>query len=174
MFDSTRRGFLKATSFLLGSTTVVGGSTIQLLTEPKTDFSEFPAQKDWIEDRGSFYLVRVPESKTLRNERFDKPTIFILRNDSLVEGVQIKGFANVLLNGASTFRDTLVDASLHGVEARSRAVLLVHGDYNSKSPNLFERLHVVGPVLNPARYGIEFTSPTHGENANLTLNSIAF
>jgi hypothetical protein len=50
---------------------------------------------DWIEDKGDYCIVRVPDFKTFAHEAISKPVIFILGEQAIVRAVDVEGFANI-------------------------------------------------------------------------------
>jgi len=51
--------------------------------------------RDWIEDRGDFFIVRVPDYKTFARETLNKPTIILMGERSTVRDVEIQGCTNI-------------------------------------------------------------------------------
>ena len=105
---TNKRGFLKLASALVGGLMVT-----KLSAAPIIDFTK-KVSHDWVEDRGDFYIVRVPDYKTFSNEVLDKPTVFLLGDQTTVRGVSIDGYANVYSkNGYIRIVESRFDCSLH-------------------------------------------------------------
>ena len=83
--NETRRGFLKIGAAILGSIGIVRYS------EP---LIEIARSHKWIEDKGDFVIVRVPDFKSFANETINKPAIFIMGQESTVKNLEVLGFAN--------------------------------------------------------------------------------
>lgn len=111
-----RRTFLKVAS------ATVGVMVIHKYAEP----FEVLKENDWVTDRGDFYIVRVPDFKTFKNELLDKPTIFILGQEAIVYGCQIIGFANIAAPKGGLFSDSVVDTSRMEVP-RIRSIVEIGG-----------------------------------------------
>jgi hypothetical protein len=82
-----RRGFLKLGAVLIGAL------TLTKYAEPLVDVAD--TNHDWIEDRGDYLIVRVPDFKTFANEMISKPVIFILGEQAIIRAVEVEGFANI-------------------------------------------------------------------------------
>ena len=97
-------------SFLKTGTTLVGGVLLTKYIEPIVPIAELK-KHEWIEDKGDFYIVRVPDSKTFANEMLDKPTIFLLGHYTVVKDIVVNGCVNVVAKGESLIHDCNIDAS---------------------------------------------------------------
>jgi hypothetical protein len=87
---STRRTFLK----LAGA--AVGALALTRYAEPLALVSDVrPKYADWIEDRGDFYIVRVPDFQSFARERLKKPTILLLGENATVADIQVDAFVNI-------------------------------------------------------------------------------
>lgn len=82
-----RRGFLKLAA------AVIGGMAVTKYAEPLIQVAG--AHHDWIEDKGDYCIIRVPDFKTFANEIIAKPVIFIMGEQAIVRSVDVGGFANV-------------------------------------------------------------------------------
>ena len=112
-----RRGFLKVLGAIAASTGIIHYAEAKVL---------MPEQGSWIEDKGDYYIVRIPDGKTFARETLDKPTIFGFGRDSSMREVTVNGFSNLYLqSGASTY-DCAFDARGYSIEGRT-AALEVYG-----------------------------------------------
>jgi len=103
-----RRTFLKASAGVaLAAAAMSKGLT--LLDEPELLIAD--SHKDWIEDKGDFYIVRVPDYKTFARETLDKPTILLLGENSTAKDLDIDGYLNVEIGNYSHFLDSRIDSS---------------------------------------------------------------
>lgn len=82
-----RRGFLK-----LGAA-LIGALTLAKYAEPVVALAD--THHDWIEDKGDYCIVRVPDFRTFAHEAISKPVIFILGEQATVRAVEVEGFANI-------------------------------------------------------------------------------
>jgi hypothetical protein len=117
MIDATRRGFLK-----IGAA-IVGGIAISRYAEPVIKIEQ---SHDWIEDRGDFVIVRVPDFKSFAKETIDKPAIFILGEKSVIDTVAVAGFANIYAPKGGLVIGSQFDASKMATELE-RSVLNIKG-----------------------------------------------
>lgn len=81
-----RRGFLKTASIL------VGGVMLPVYSEP---LLQALPHHDWVQDKGDYYIVNVPERKVFKGESLDKPTIFLCGAGSSVLNTSVNGFVNM-------------------------------------------------------------------------------
>lgn len=111
-----RRTFLK----LAGAVSALG------LVRYEEPLQAIPNERvgDWIEDRGDFYIVRVPRWKSFANEFLHKPTIFLLEEGSLISHIGVLGFVNLQSPHGATAIDLAIDASRCSVR-RKRPILEV-------------------------------------------------
>lgn len=100
--NATRRGFLK-----LG-TAVIGGMAITRYAEPIIQLAD---RLEWVEDKGDYCIIRVPDFKTFANESITKPAIFILGELAIVRSVRVEGFANIYAPKGGRVMDSLFDSS---------------------------------------------------------------
>lgn len=97
-------------SFLRIGAAAAGVLMLPVYAEPEgNEPIEESAQKNWVDDRGSFYLVRVPDEKTFSREMFDKPTIFLLGVNARVSQCAVFGHTNILMKSGSQFVESEVD-----------------------------------------------------------------
>jgi len=127
-----RRGFLQIATML------IGGVAIGKFIEPEIAIAK--THKDWIEDRGGFYIVRVPDFKTFSRERLDKPTIFLLGDESEVSYVDVTGYANFDIPKTGIIHSCSFDGSKMHVDGRDSVVILNAG---RQMPPLYN-LSIVG------------------------------
>lgn len=100
---STRRAFLRA----LGAAAAAIGIT--RYAEPELLIPD--VHHDWIEDRGDFYVVRVPDFKTFANETLNKPTIFLLGQESTMKYVEVNSYANIAMGLGASVLSSRFDSS---------------------------------------------------------------
>lgn len=117
MIQAARRGFLK-----LG-TAIVGSLAIIHYAEPIIKLTK---HHQWVEDKGDFLIVRVPDFKSFANETLNKPTVFLMGERSTVRGVDLKGFANIYAPNGAAIKDSVFDASSMST-ASNRSVIELHG-----------------------------------------------
>lgn len=84
----------------------------------------------WIEDRGDFLIVRVPDGKTLAREVFSKPAIVWLGACSILRDVECQSFVNFAAKPGSLVQHVSVDCSRVATD-RQRAAVLVRGNGGS-------------------------------------------
>lgn len=117
--SETRRGFLK----LLGA--VAASVGIVKYAEPLLSIPQ--AGHDWIEDRGDFYIVRVPDFKEFARETLEKPTIFLLGEMAIVRDVRVTSFANVHSPRGGLVHGCIFDSSKAEAE-NDRPVMKLKGE----------------------------------------------
>lgn len=115
--ELTKRGFLK-----LGAA-LVGGVSLMRYAEPAI---ALPEPQEWIEDRGDFFIIRIPDGKELVNELIAKPAIILLGAGAELRRVWIDGFANLMAPKGGILRDCSFDGSTMSTES-ARPVLLLRG-----------------------------------------------
>jgi hypothetical protein len=98
-----RRTFLKTAS------AVIGGVLVSKYLEPMFNLAD--VHKDWIEDKGDFYIVRVPDNSIFKNEKLDKPVIFVTGAYVTLANLDVQGYANIIAKGPINIRDNVFDAS---------------------------------------------------------------
>lgn len=98
-----RRGFLKLGAALIGALTVAKYAE-PVVAVADTNF-------DWIEDKGDYCIVRVPDFKTFAHEVISKPVIFILGEQAIVRAVEVEGFANIYAPKGGQVTASRFDAS---------------------------------------------------------------
>jgi hypothetical protein len=112
--NTLRRTFLKA------GTAVLGALTLARYTEPL--IAMLDSSHEWIEDKGDFVIVRVPDFKTFADEVIAKPAIFIMGEKSVVRAVDVKGYVNLYAPKGGMVTASRFDASKMLV-ARARPVM---------------------------------------------------
>jgi hypothetical protein len=112
--NTLRRTFLKA------GTAVLGALTLAKYTEPLIAMPD--SSHEWIEDKGDFVIVRVPDFKTFANEVIDRPAIIIMGEKSVVREVDVQGYVNVYAPKGGYVTSSRFDASKMMV-ARARPVM---------------------------------------------------
>lgn len=112
--------------------------------EPVTQLIN-PEKHTWVEDKGDFYIVRVPMYKTFSRESLDKPTIFLMDQFSTVTQVSVNGYANFKTEGSSSLTDCEFDTSnMRTVEDRP-AVLF----YSKHTENIISGMCITGKRNGP-------------------------
>ncbi len=86
--ELSRRTFLRTTA--AAAAVIVFAEPLRLLS----------ASGDWIEDKGDFLIVRIPDGKTFAKEVLKKPAIVLMGAGSLMRDVEVIGFANIRLNNS--------------------------------------------------------------------------
>lgn len=144
----SRRGFIAAASALAASVSAAMNlpSGIKLLNE--TDNEEpVNLSKDWITDKGDYYIVHIPEGKSFSSEKLDKSTVFYMEHASCVNNVSVVGFANIiLLSDTCQFTNVDVDArTTRLASGKQRAVIAFDSRYSNGKPNsVFRGIYVRG------------------------------
>lgn len=117
MIQTARRGFLK-----LGAA-VVGSLAIMRYAEPIIQLTK---HHEWIEDRGDFVIVRIPDFKSFANEQINKPVVFLMGEQSTIRNIDVKGFANIYAPRGGSFTDSSFD-SRHIVTESNRSAIELRG-----------------------------------------------
>jgi hypothetical protein len=115
--NTTRRTFLRLTG------AAAGALVIAKYAEPLAVLAD---HGPWVEDKGDFYIVRVPDFKTFANEHLEKPTIFLLGESATVRSVDVDGFANIFAPKGGIFTQSRIDSSRMAAE-RARPALTLKG-----------------------------------------------
>jgi hypothetical protein len=110
-----RRGFLK----------LAAASGIAMYAEPIVRMAL--SYRDWIEDRGDFFIVRVPDFKSFANEDLSKPVVFLLGQQAAVRAVRVAGFVNVQAPRGAVIAECEFDARMVSV-GRDRPVVTLAGN----------------------------------------------
>lgn len=134
----SRRGFIAAASALAATVSAAMSLPpgIKLLNE--TDNEEpVNLSKEWITDKGDYYIVHVPEGKTFSGEMLDKSTVFYMEQFSRVNNVSVMGFANViLLSDTCQFTNSDIDATTTRLASgKERPVMILDSRYSNGKPN---------------------------------------
>lgn len=127
-----RRGFLKVATMMVGSLLVAKyiEPIIQIVT---------PEKHSWIEDKGDFYIVRVPKNKIFANEHLDKPTIFLMDDSSYVHDVNVEGYSNIMMTGKCKLLNCNFDTSKMVVQENRPAVIIT----SSGIQNMFDSNSII-------------------------------
>jgi hypothetical protein len=112
-----RRGFIKIGAAILGSIGIVRYS------EPLIEIAQ---SHEWIEDKGDFVIVLVPDFKSFVNETINKPAIFIIGQASMVKNLEVLGFANFYAPEGGSILQSRFDASRVVAES-SRSAAIIKG-----------------------------------------------
>ena len=110
-----RRAFLK----------LAGASAVAAYAEPMIALES--ARHEWVEDRGDFYLIRVPDFKTFARESLDKPTILILGASAKALDVLVDGYLNVFAPAGGLVSGFFVDGRNMRTE-KARSAVFIKGD----------------------------------------------
>jgi hypothetical protein len=113
-----RRGFLRLGAALVGALTLAKYSEPLIVVQDE--------HHEWIEDKGDYVIVRVPDFKTFANEVISKPAIFLLGENALIRGVDVAGFSNVYAPKGGAVYGSRFDASRMQVE-NERPVMNIKG-----------------------------------------------
>lgn len=127
--NTLRRTFLKA------GTAVLGALTLARYTEPLIAMPD--SSHEWIEDKGDFVIVRVPDFKTFANEVIDRPAIFLLGENANVKHVDVKGYVNLYAPKGGSVTYSKFDASKMLV-GRERSVMELKAENIVISDCIFE------------------------------------
>ena len=112
-----RRGFLQ----IFGATAAAVG-----LTRYAEPFVSIAPRHEWIEDRGDFLIIRVPDGKTFAREVIDKPAILFLGANAIAHTLQFRSYLNVDVQPLGMLRDSDINASARTTEQR-RATMRIRG-----------------------------------------------
>lgn len=108
--------------FLGAGAVAVGGLLVKRYTEP---FGQVAAEyKDWIEDKGDYCIIRVPDGKAFINERIDKNVILLLGAYSTFKGIDVRGYANIATRGPASIVGCRFDARGFDIAGRGEAIRL--------------------------------------------------
>lgn len=141
-----RRGFLK-----LGAA-LIGAMTLAKYAEPVVAVAE--THHDWIEDKGDYCIVRVPDFKTFAHEAISKPVIFILGEQAIVRAVEVEGFANIYAPNGGLVTASRFDAS-RVVTEKERPVI------NLKAKDItISDCHLIGTGESPSFGFHDYKGPT--------------
>lgn len=145
MMNITKRGFIKLGTSLIAGVSVARFSEIIIDVKPL---------HEWIEDRGDFYIVRIPDFKTFSKEILDKPTMLLFGEQSTASDITCNGFVNIYMPNGGTFTDSLVDTSKSMMAGRN-APVNYKGEYGTMS-NININVHATLSPSNP--YFFEITT----------------
>lgn len=139
--DLSRRGFLR----VAGAAGAVLGAGVVLYRE--TTNLVLPTSNDWIEDRGDFLIVRVPDEKMFKGEKLLKPTILVMGMRSMVRDCEVYGYLNILGKGDWGFNENYVDCRKTAM-TKDRPIILVQSAGRKTTINYN---YLVGPDISPLR-----------------------
>ena len=145
--------------FLKTGTTLVGGVLLTKYIEPIVPIAELK-KHEWIEDKGDFYIVRVPDSMTFANELLDKPTIFLLGHYTVVKDIVVNGYANVAAKGESLIHGCNIDASKI-ILPNPRPIIVVDIDDAKTNKIRMEHCHFKSNPAQPPTSGIFVNTNTN-------------
>lgn len=134
-----RRGFLKLAAAF------IGGMVITKYAEPIIQIAN--THHDWIEDKGDYCIVRVPDFKTFAKEVIDKPVIFILGEKAVVHSLAVCGCVNVYAPKGGMVNDCHFDASRMATEQK-RTIITAKGE-----GLVLSGLHLIAGPSNDERMG---------------------
>lgn len=115
---TTRRAFLKVAAGL------AAGLGLTKYAEPLLAISD---QGDWIEDRGSFVILRVPDGKSFANEVINKPAIVLLGVKSAIRDTSFNSYMNIKFSPNSIAESLKVDTTTSYTE-RARSSIVISGE----------------------------------------------
>lgn len=87
-------------------------------------FQPIPESRMWIEDKGDFCIVRVPENKTFDNEVFEKPVIFIMGDGANVLRTTVNSFSNFAVGRNALVSDCVFDVGNSVMKDRKEVVIM--------------------------------------------------
>lgn len=123
MIELSRRGFLKV------GVASVAGTLLTKYTEPLVRLAY--NKSDWITDKGDYYILQIPESKSFSNMEFDKPLIVVMGNSSRLKEISVSGLTNVIMGHYTTINSCRFDSrSFLSEEQRPVVKLSVRGSDN--------------------------------------------
>lgn len=129
----SRRGFIAAASALAASVTAAMNlpSGIKLLNETGNE-EIVDESKEWITDKGDYYIVHVPRGKIISDLTLDKSTVFYLEEYSIARALRVEGFANVIVHSnLCRFEQNVIDArSTRLASGKERAAMV----FENRSP----------------------------------------
>jgi hypothetical protein len=129
-----RRTFLKIGSAL------VAGTAVATYAEPLINALTTGAKHQWVQDKGDYYVVTIPENKSFAKEHLDKPTIFLFGDNSKLLDVSVIGFANMRGAKSVEIQGCYFDAGKVSAKDRSAAILA-----DKFTNSYFSDLHVIPP-----------------------------
>jgi hypothetical protein len=104
------------------ATTLVGSVLVAQYVEPLV---AMPAPKRFVDDRGDYLIVRIPNGEHVRDEEFKKPILLVLEGPyALFSSCLVTGFANVLAPNGGLIYDCLFDGAAMRTK-NPRSVVLV-------------------------------------------------
>lgn len=103
MFQLNRRTFLKLTA--------AAGAAVGLVRYAEPLQKIMAEHHDWVEDRGDFYIIRVPARQMFAREVLSKPCIFLLGEMAMVADVTVNGFVNLQAPRGGTWTGGMINAS---------------------------------------------------------------
>lgn len=102
-----RRTFLKVLG--AGAAAIGIGSKLNQYLESTEFIPEYSQYKDWIQDKGSYLLVRIPDGKSMANVTFDKPTLFIMGEHSWLDRIRMNDYCNIYAPSHAKIINSLFD-----------------------------------------------------------------
>jgi hypothetical protein len=153
MQELTRRGFLRLAGAAALAVTLPLYREVPQLVVPKP-FN----QRDWIEDQGDFYVVRVPEGRTMTREQLlDKPVVFFMGARSALEAVEA-ATAIVYAPLHARLTDCVFSSASQRFD-KERAVLTIAGKSNVELVEPRIKLGMDTPVALDLRENSTITVP---------------
>ena len=113
-----RRGFLK----MVGAVAALG---VTKYAEPMVPVA--PEYRDWIEDRGDFFILRVPDFKSFAGEVLNKPSLILLGRRAELRNTTVHGYTNLYVPQGGLVSESTFDGSSMKT-ARDRGTLWVQGE----------------------------------------------
>ena len=99
---TTRRTFLALAGAAAASPLVTYAEPLLLVPD---------THRGWIEDKGEYFIVRVPAGKTFSRETFTKPVILLMGSGAWVRDISVSAYMNVSAQDGCLLDRVLVDAS---------------------------------------------------------------
>lgn len=129
-----RRSFLKIGSAL------VAGTAVTTYAQPLLNIITLNAKHQWVQDKGDYYVVTIPENKSFAKEYLDKPTIFLFGDNSKLLDVSVIGFANMRGANSVEIQGCYFDAGK--VSAKDRDTTIIAKKFNN---SCFYGNHIITP-----------------------------
>jgi hypothetical protein len=131
------------------ATTLVGSVLVAQYVEPLV---AMPAPKRFVDDRGDYLIVRIPNGECVHDEEFKKPILLILEGPyALFSSCLVTGFANVLAPNGGSIHDCYFD----GIAMRTKKPRAVVHVETSGGGMQFHSCRVVGNEFNSSAFEMQ-------------------
>lgn len=115
------------------------------------------AGRKWVEDRGEYLVIRIPENEMFRDEELTKPAIVFMGRCAVMKGVRTEHFTNIFGAGYNAIFDTYFDGRKIQserpralVEVKSKGEILIGSSLFYCGPGTESALRVTAPDLTVA------------------------